>query len=722
MNKVPSLLLLLSFPVLQLYSQTTVFFDDFSSNAKNWAQSTSGGSIYFINNGKMIMENSDDGSRWVGKAVYLNTAKNYSISVSATHTGGIDNYGYGLFFGAKDGNNGYAFEIAANGHYILLKFENGQTTNLVNWTKSGYIRTGNYTANDLLLKKEDGYWKLYVNNSYLTSVYANSFLGDYIGFINYKNQRVEFDNLTVSEWDASSSGGSGVFKELFYDDFTTNINNWATSSTDAYNSRLQDGKFVIDVTKEKESYSTFRTIELDETKDYTISLSAMHASGVDNYGYGIIFGLSDMQNCYEFRVSANGMYSVLKYENGNFSWLINPASSSYINKGNYYTNDLMIKKTGSTWNFYINNQWVNSYSAQKFFASKYGMVVAEVQRVEFDNFKISGVSKYASTTTSTTTTIPDYTGGTKIRESGNFCNMFSRIVGQSADRFKQFTGPMIKEAKYDKDHESTLTITDATRAYVSHASTYSTFKIDFGEYNNINDAVSRIEQVKAQIENCMPKYKIIKSISSTPGSSTYYFTEKTSNGIINTGYYLFAASKTGGAVTSYTATLYIPDKPFSDTYTYLTNEPVASEFATQLKKLIQESKTNFKNIKGDEINDDDDAYSKTFSTSFKLSGTKKAELKDLIGVLDYYGYFEKDLTSEQAAKQAHLNLVDKVKKALGNKYMYKISELSYSKKYQFCLKNDITGSTEMVEVELYTTLDNTYDVRLLVLGQFDNLF
>ena len=172
-------------------------------------------------------------------------------------------------------------------------------------------------------------------------------------------------------------------------------------------------------------------------------------------------------------------------------------------------------------------------------------------------------------------------------------------------------------------------------------------------------------------------------------------------------------------VTTYTATLTIPDKVYPETFTYLTNTPVNSDFSKNLKYLMQEAKTNFSKLKGDKIaTGEKESY--YYKSTYTMPGTGYCELEDLWGVMDFDAYFGSRIGSEQAAKLAFNDLVKKVKDALGKNYMFTQSELTNSNTFTFYQKDNFTDSEDMVEVELFKGNDGTYDVILIVVGAPDD--
>ena len=155
---------------------------------------------YLVYNGKLIVGSEDSITYNVCIPVVINTKGNYSISVTATHTNGVDDMAYGLFFGGTDVNNYFSFVISNNGSFRVSKNTLNQYTELVKWTYSPVINKGNYTDNILQVTKEGTNWNFFINGKLVTNLPAQSFLGNQTGVTKRSNQRIEFDDYKIVEY------------------------------------------------------------------------------------------------------------------------------------------------------------------------------------------------------------------------------------------------------------------------------------------------------------------------------------------------------------------------------------------------------------------------------------------------------------------------------------------------------------------------------------------
>lgn len=199
MKKIICFFIIVGCTVQLLFAQKTIFSENFNDNQNKWGIYNNKKASYIIYNGKYIMDIGDSLIYDSGVPVNIDTSKNFSITAIAMHTTGTDTYGFGLYFGAKDISNYYVFAITANGYYRLCKSTPSAYTCVLNWTASAAIKTGSYVENKLQIVKDGNNWKLMINDQVVTTVPSMSFMGNQIGFNTTATQRVEFDDLTVTQ-------------------------------------------------------------------------------------------------------------------------------------------------------------------------------------------------------------------------------------------------------------------------------------------------------------------------------------------------------------------------------------------------------------------------------------------------------------------------------------------------------------------------------------------
>jgi hypothetical protein len=177
-------------------NEKVILNEEFNDNKKFWNLYTGSYASVEMKNGALVMENKDKVMRISGFGVNIDTSFDFRIVTSPKMISGDQSYGYGFYFGALNIKNSYFFYISG-GHYLLLKYENGKDSILINWTKHPSIHAGYNAGNILMLSKEKDTWKFYSNGQFVTSYKAFPFFGKEIGLVVEGPQKVEFDHLLV---------------------------------------------------------------------------------------------------------------------------------------------------------------------------------------------------------------------------------------------------------------------------------------------------------------------------------------------------------------------------------------------------------------------------------------------------------------------------------------------------------------------------------------------
>ena len=179
-------------------AQKTLLNEDFNKTNKDWLY-YNGKVTFLFYNGKLIFANTDSLNYNLTMPVTIEDGKNFSITTTATHTDGKDNYGYGIYFGSSDISNCYKFFITSNGYFCLTKNTPTEYTEIIKWTQSAALKKGNYVENILKVSRKDGNWLIEANDLTLGRIPAMPFFGNKAGFCLSNAQRVEFDDVKVTQ-------------------------------------------------------------------------------------------------------------------------------------------------------------------------------------------------------------------------------------------------------------------------------------------------------------------------------------------------------------------------------------------------------------------------------------------------------------------------------------------------------------------------------------------
>lgn len=366
-----------------------LFYDDFASNTNGWGTGNTKDYELNFSGGKYYFEHKNATGGWSSNIKkYIDETKDYEIEAKFLKISGIENNGYGIQWGRKGAGNNFGFTVSDNGFYSVYRSENSDRKDLIDWTTSAFI---DKKENTLTIRKEGTQIKFFINGNYVNQILNQPFLGNYLGFILYQNQKVAIDYIKVKYIDSSIKPDIvDVTKNngLFSDDFSSNKNDWAIGNTQDYVLDFTSGFYNFEHKNATGGWSTTFNKPIDQTKDFEISAQIKKISGLENYGFGITWGRTDSNNQFNFLISSNGNYKIKKMAQGDSKLIQDWTKSSFINKGAGGSNILTIRKNDKTLNFYINNNFVTSKEFEPFYGDRLGFVIFANQKIAIDNLSV----------------------------------------------------------------------------------------------------------------------------------------------------------------------------------------------------------------------------------------------------------------------------------------------------------------------------------------------
>ena len=174
---------------------------------------------------------------------------------------------------------------------------------------------------------------------------------------------------------------------IFEESFMTNANRWLEMEQPEAISRVRDGKLQFEHKRDAESWLLWNEIPLDSTRDFAISATIRKLSGVNDHGYGLIWGANDTDSRYQFLVAGDGFYKYEKFVNGEWQEVLPWTPSAHINMGDA-ANTLAVRKAGDLLFFFLNGQWVGESQFEPFFGKNIGFVLNLNMAVECDDLMI----------------------------------------------------------------------------------------------------------------------------------------------------------------------------------------------------------------------------------------------------------------------------------------------------------------------------------------------
>lgn len=378
--------LLFIFLSTYLFGQTSYLYQEEFYSQGNWTKAEDNIRNLYVFGGKYYFDHKKtEGEREITTSTFsIDYSKDFEIETAITKISGTDNNAIAFLYDYKDTDDYAEFGIATNGHYRISNSKAGTYSNVVPWTKSSNIITGNYKTNVLKIKKTGSSISYYANGTYLYSQTFSNFIGNRMGIRIYKNQKIAIDyfrvkytgNTTVVKNNTSGS------KTILFEGFNNNNNNWTEEHTSTVNLDVKNGDYNFEHKIKEGGYTSTINKYINTSRNFTITAQIKKVSGVDNNGFGLVFGRKDSDNQNQFFITSNGSFIVNKTYNGTRSYEKNWTKSSNIKTGNGSYNYLKVEKSGSSIKYYINNSLVHTSYNTTFYGSNVGFIV-------YDKIKIA---------------------------------------------------------------------------------------------------------------------------------------------------------------------------------------------------------------------------------------------------------------------------------------------------------------------------------------------
>jgi hypothetical protein len=168
------------------------------------------------------------------------------------------------------------------------------------------------------------------------------------------------------------------------ENFNSNAQRWETRKDSSSEMQIAEGKYLLKNKTDGVALSSSIDVPHLQSENFRLTASITMIKGIENNGFGILWGATDLNNDFEFVVSSNGFFKVIKWEKGIKEDMIGWTYQTAINKWNLARNELKIECTNSIIRFYINGTYVAATKYYKPFGQKVGFVLNETMEVAID--------------------------------------------------------------------------------------------------------------------------------------------------------------------------------------------------------------------------------------------------------------------------------------------------------------------------------------------------
>ncbi len=174
---------------------------------------------------------------------------------------------------------------------------------------------------------------------------------------------------------------------VFNDNFNDNRYSW-----DTYNFRdamltISNGEYYFEHKRRVGAWTTSKNIPLDFSKNFVIETKITKLYGINNHGYGLMWGSRDSRNHFVFLISGDGNFQIGQAINGKYYHIQKWKKSVFLKKWNH-SNTLKIEKKQDKMLFYLNNRHVATTDFKAFYGPKIGFFINRNMRIKIDYIRV----------------------------------------------------------------------------------------------------------------------------------------------------------------------------------------------------------------------------------------------------------------------------------------------------------------------------------------------
>lgn len=272
------------------------------------------------------------------------------------------------------------------------------------------------------------------------------------------------------------------------------------------------------------------------------------------------------------------------------------------------------------------------------------------------------------------------------------------LIPESKNSFSNLISDQIYKGDKDK-YYSKLEINGFEESYFMKSGSNLNFISNSDICNSHDEAVAKVKAYITELSTAFPNLMFKAGINQFSDLEEYSFIDRKENSEI---YYEISFKLQEKDNNSYCVTLTVPAKLKIVEYFSIKNEPENSAFASDLRKLIKEGESGFKNIKGEKMDDNGVFY----ATSFCMYGAGYCFLRNNIFAYIYKAYFA-TLQQKEDIKNTFNQVAGAVGMALGRDYKYSWNETQTA--VMFTLGSMVNVESNSVVSVLYEPDENEAD-------------
>ncbi len=365
-----------------------VFDDNFVKPSSLWTFTDGETGSSFARDGNYFFENISPNKSLL---FYLNLQPfpfedNFRLETEITLEEYEGNFGCGMLWGSKNGENFFAFSVSPNGMFIIDGNESGKYVKIKEWTKSQLIRPVGQ-PNVLAIEKSGGNLRFFINGGEVhKDIYREPF-GGKSGFYLGVKRKAKASYFKVWHQPVPPTNAPLPTDVLFEDHFDTEEMLWLINDTENISSNISDGYYKLENRNEKSGWLFFNELPLDPGEDFIIESEITLLEETGRYSCGIVWNTKDGNNYHSFAASSSGRFIVSFARAGQIGYMKRWTSHTAVN-GLGQPNIFRIEQRGRLLLFFLNGQEVYKSGTLTPAGNFLGFYVGPSRKVQANYFKV----------------------------------------------------------------------------------------------------------------------------------------------------------------------------------------------------------------------------------------------------------------------------------------------------------------------------------------------
>jgi len=178
-------------------SKTKVFSDDFSDNNTKWPEKSDTTAIYKVADGFYYIDIVGSTGKTIAETLSaFDDTKNYEVETKMQFLQGVKDKEYDLMFGGDEKQNNYRVGLTGDGGYYFYKKDNGEKKVIEAYTITSTVKKTE--MNKITIRKYDGKFYLFINETLLYQSEAGALFGKRFGFLVMPKISIKVDEIRIS--------------------------------------------------------------------------------------------------------------------------------------------------------------------------------------------------------------------------------------------------------------------------------------------------------------------------------------------------------------------------------------------------------------------------------------------------------------------------------------------------------------------------------------------